>query len=311
MQLLRLVVVSICALLFGMLISVNSVFAANDPRMVVELPEQDVLGLDMRGVLELAIPVLWKRVVPTKDMEKAGKLKASTSLLLQYKTFRHGVKLTFNPDQVQNYLARNRIQMIVERPVWNLSVKTLGLSDDDNKISQELTDFGHSVVDGLGVHLSPHGKKMALIFAPAIDAYGQSMIHLEMQGAFPITLLPVVDQAAEGFLDYQLQDWLAQILITIRDAYSLGEVARIEQSQELRLTIEGEYTLASQIMLEQALLNHPNVLSLVPMTLQKNRRVYRLGLQGEDETWIADWFADNGLSATEEATSEMAAWVVK
>jgi len=82
MQLLRLVVVSICALLFGMLISVNSVFAANDPRMVVELPEQDVLGLDMRGVLELAIPVLWKRVVPTKDMEKAGKLKASTSLLL-------------------------------------------------------------------------------------------------------------------------------------------------------------------------------------------------------------------------------------
>ena len=108
-----------------------------------------------------------------------------------------------------------------------------------------------------------------------------------------------------------MQDRLAQILITIRDAYSLGEVARIEQSQELRLTIEGEYTLASQIMLEQALLNHPNVLSLVPMTLQKNRRVYRLGLQGEDETWIADWFADNGLSATEEATSEMAAWVVK
>lgn len=299
------------ALVFALLGSVDAVHAANDPRMVVELPQQDVVNLDMKRVLELALPVLWQRVVPTQDMDKAARLQASTSLILQYKTSRNGVKLIFNPIQVRNYLARNRIQMIVERPVWNLSVKTLGLSEDDNKTSQELTDFAHNVVDGLGVSLSPRGKKMALIFVPAVDAYGQAIIHLDMQGAFSPSLLTSVDQAAEGFLDYQLQDWLTRILIAIRDAYSLGEVAHAEQTHELRLTIEGEFTLASQIMLEQDLLNYPSVLSLIPVILQKNRRVYRLGLAGEDEAWIVHWFADHGLKATEEAESGVAAWVVE
>lgn len=289
----------------------QDVFAATDARLIVEINEADAVGLAMEDVLPLALPVLWQRVVATSDVVKANKLKASTSLLLQYQTIAHGVRLTFNSNQVKRFLSRAGIDMIMDQPHWNLSVNTLGLSEQDKKISQDLTDYGHAVADRLGVNLSPRGKKMQVMFAPVLDAYGQAWIHMDLQGAFPASLLSQTEMPATPFLSNQLQDWLQQTLTDIRDAYAKGNIEMLTPSSEVWLTVEGEHTLASQVMLEQALLNQASVASLIPAVIQSSRRIYRLILQGQDETWIPGWFLHYGMTATREPQSDTSAWQVE
>ncbi|MDX8382535.1 MAG: hypothetical protein R8M45_00540, partial [Ghiorsea sp.] len=105
--------------------------------------------------------------------------------------------------------------------------------------------------------------------------------------------------------------WLQQILREIRDAYSRGNIDFKEESSLTLLTIEATHSLSTQVMLEQALKNHPTVLSLTPTLLQQARRQYRLQLRDGDDSWIASWFAGYGLQASQQTEGSFSDWLVQ
>lgn len=210
---------------------------------------------------------------------------------------KYGVKLVFNPNQVRSYLAKYKITMIPVRPHWNLSVYAQGFSDTDEDLSGELLNYGYNISDELGFELSQRGKKLQLIFTPVSDGYGEAMLHVDVLGAFSTELLSQADIKADGYASYQLQSFLDQILREIRDAYSLDETVFQETSSDIILTIESDHSLATQVMLEQALKRHPTVSGLVPTLLKKSRRQYRLELRDGNDDWVEDWFTAYGLTA--------------
>jgi len=282
-----------------------------DSRFFIELHEQEDIDLDIQTATELALPILWQRVVPSKDLEKANTLPAATSLLLKFKTVKYGVKMEFNPNQVRSYLSRYNITMIPVQPHFNLSVFAIGISDSDEALSLDLLNYSHNISDELGFRLGPRGKKLQVIFAPVIDVYGETMVHADVQGAFTPDLLSQTDVKSEGFASIQTQDFLKQILLEIRDGYHESENVLGEASSYTLVTIESEFSLSTQVMMEQALSKHPAVLSVVPVLLQKVRRQYRIQLRDGHDEWIGAWFAQYGLTASQQPAGGVDDWLVQ
>jgi hypothetical protein len=304
MNRLNVVSAAICAFFF--------VFEAEavpvDSRFLIGLNQEESVGLDIQTATERALPILWKRIVPVESFDKALGFPAATSLLLQFKTVKHGAKLVFNPNQVSSFLAKRGVKMITKQPSWNLSIFARGFSDSDAGLSQDLLSLSHVMADEYGFNLNPRGKTLQLIFSPVMDTYGEVFSHVEVQGDFSSELLSQTDLPSEGYAAYQLQDFLHQVLVEIRDAYGLGKITFEESSSEVLLTIESEYSLASQVMLEQALAKHPFVERVIPTMLQKASRQYRIQLRNGDDTWLQEWFAGFGLTATKQPEGSIDDW---
>jgi len=301
-------------LFVGMLFVFGSLgaFAADiDSRFHIHVTPDEGAVVTVAEAMELALPTLWKRVVPIESLDKVSRLRGRTSLVLQFKAVKHGVDLVFNPVQVKAYLDGFGVQMILEEPHWKLDVAVVGFSEADGKTAMDLMNYSYSMTDEFGFKLSPRGRKLQLTFAPVVDVYGQSLLHVDVQGDFSSSLLDETSQPSEGYLSYQLQAWVSQILLKVRDAYSLGTLKFDDANSELLITVESDLTLASQISLEQALLNEPNVTKVVPVLLQKERRQYRIVLRNGDDHWLEGWFAAYGLTAVKQPEGSVSQWLVQ
>lgn len=293
-----------------LLCSAKAHAAAEDKRFQVELVEQNAAGQNVQSSLELALPILWKRIVPRGQIDKALALKARTSLLLQFKPLKHGVRLVFNPNQVKGYLQRSGISMIARQPHWNLQVQAKGFGELDDEFSQDLSQYAYGISDEFGFRLTSRGKALKLLFSAA-EAKGVLKYHVEVGGAFSSGLLSSVDMSSEGFTSYQLQTFLHQVLMEIRDAYSSGQFVTTSHAGDTMIEIHAEQALATQVMLEQGLLKHPAVSAVVPTLLKKELRQYRVKLRDGNDGWIKDWFAQRGLVATRYSEDGATSWVVK
>ena len=280
----------------------------DDRRFVVEINQQDGSGLDMNGLTELALPILWKRVVPAAEFEKAMKLPAKNYLLLQFKPVRYGVRMVFNATLVEEYLRRNGIAMLTQYPNLNLR---LSVQNDQGELAQDLQNYAYAISDEFGFLLSPSGRTLKVELSAKEREDGQPVLHAELQGAYTTAQLQAADMPYEGFASFQMQSFLHQILLEVRDAYGLGELARAEAGSELILEIHGNHTLATQVMLEQALQKYPAVTEVVPVLLQKSRRQYRLKLRDSDESWVKEWFAKRRLQAEPQADGRGVDWLIK
>jgi hypothetical protein len=301
-------------LAMALLLTVSQVHAAGvDARFKVHLQQEDenVASLSIKDAMALALPILWQRVVPTADVEKAKTLTGRKSLMLQFNSVAHGVDLVFNPVQIQSLLRRKGITMIPERPHWKLSILVLGFSGADEATSLDLMNYSYGMADELGFELSSQGKKLQLIFTPSLDAYGEPFVHVDMQGSFSADILSQTEQPAQGYVSYQLQAWTDEILHEIRDAYSLGTLDFNELSSEMLLTIDSEFSLATQVMLEQALSRESAVVTVVPVLLQKAHRQYSVTLRDQDDSWVESWFAGYGLTAVKQMEESETHWLVQ
>ncbi|MDX8381507.1 MAG: hypothetical protein R8M14_05290, partial [Ghiorsea sp.] len=203
------------------------------------------------------------------------------------------------------------VRMILQQPFWKLQIGVVGFSESDDKTASDLMNFSYGLTNNFGFKLGSRGRKLQLIFAPVMDVYGQSMVHVDVQGDFSASLLDETTQVSQGYLSYQLQAWVEQTLLKIRDAYSLGTLEFDDVSSELLITVESDFTLASQISLEQALLNEPNITAVVPVLLQKERRQYRLLLRSGDDLWLEGWFAAYGMTAIKQPEGSISKWLVQ
>ncbi len=298
------------SILVAVLLAAPAWAAEVDTRFHIQVQQSTDTRLTLEEAMRQALPILWKRVVPTASLAKAETLSGRTSLVLQFKAINHGVSLVFNPVQVEKYLARFGITMIPEQPQWDLNISVVGFSEQDSNTARELMNYSYGIADELGFALTPRGKKLNLTFAPVVDEYGDILIHASIQGDFSSDLLRETDQPVRGYLSYQLQAWTDQILREIRDAYSQGLTFE-HNTTDVMITLEGDDTLATQVMLEQALSDDPHVVALVPVLLQKLRRQYRLILNDEDDTWLEPWFAAYGLTAMRQPEGSTSQWLVQ
>lgn len=300
-------------LLLSQLFSLTPAWAEGaDARFHVRVYSEDSSArLTVNDAMRLALPTLWQRVVPRQGLKQAAKLKGRTSLVLQFKADKRWVDLVFNPVQVQRYLAGFGVAMITPQPKWDLDVQVIGFGQDDANLARELMNYSYAKADKRGFLITPNGRKLNLIFQPAVDVYGESVIKVDVQGAFTDDVLVETQQVTRGYLSYQLQVWLEDILLSIRDAYSLSTLNFKDTSKEVVVTIESNLPLTYQVALEEALVQQAQVVSVVPVLLQKMRKQYRIVMKDSDDTWLESWFSVYGMTAVRQPLGSSSQWLVQ
>ncbi|MDQ7003184.1 MAG: hypothetical protein Q9N02_10955, partial [Ghiorsea sp.] len=238
-------------------------FAATDSRFVVALHEEGVSALNIRQATRLALPVLWAKVVPAESLDKSKSWPVATSLVRHFKTTSSGANVAFNPNQVRKFLAKRGVKMIRQQPYWDLAVYVAGFTEQDDELAKDLLNTAYEMSDTYGFKLGTNGRKLMLTFSPVADVYGELQLHVDVQGDFSAKLLQQTGIAMQGYTGYKLQDFLKKILLNIRDAYQ-DDFKFDTVSNTVVLRIEAEHALASQVMLEQALLKLAVVESIVP-----------------------------------------------
>ena len=285
-------------------------FAATDERFVVALHDEAASELSIRDATKQALPILWARIVPFDSLEKSKSWPVATSLVLRFKTTSFGANVEFNPNQVRKFLTKRGVTMIQRQPHWDLSVYVVGAAEDGGLPGQDLLNHAYEMSDSFGFKLDSRGRKLMLTFSPVVDVYGELQLHVDVQGDFSAELLQQTDLPMQGYIGYQLQDFLKQVLLNIRDAYQ-NDMQFDAASDDILLRIEAEHALASQVMLEQALLKLAVVGSIVPTLLQKQRREYRLVLRDGDDSWLPSWFAAYGMKVTKQPEGSLYDWLVE
>jgi len=285
-------------------------FAAADERFLVSLQDESASELTIRQATKLALPVLWARVVPFAALEKSKSWPVATSLVLRFKPTSYGADVEFNPNQVRKFLHKRGVKMIQQQPYWNLSVHVLGFAEQGNMLAKDLLNSAYEMADTYGFALGANGRKLMLTFSPVADVYGELQLHVDVQGDFSANMLEETNVPMQAYTEYQLQSFLKQVLLNIRDAYQ-DDMKFDAVSNVVLLRIEAEHELASQVMLEQALLKLAVVESIVPTLLQKQRREYRLVLRDGDDSWVPSWFAAYGMKATKQPEGSLYDWLVE
>jgi len=285
-------------------------FAAADKRFVVSLHDEGASELTIKQATKLALPTLWGRVVPFDALEKSKSWSVATSLVLRFKTTPLGASVEFNPNQVQKFLSKRGVKMIRQQPYWNLGVYVVGFAEQGNMLAKDLLNTAYEMSDTYGFALGVNGRKLMLTFSPVTDVYGELQLHVDVQGDFSASLLQQENIPMQGYTDYQLQAFLKQVLLNIRDAYQ-DDMKFQSVSNVVLVRIEAEHGLASQVMLEQALLRLAVVESVVPTLLQKQRREYRLILRDGDDSWLASWFAAYGMKVMKQPEGSLYDWLVE
>ncbi len=283
----------------------------SDIRFQIQVEQTDSEQLTVHKAMRLALPTLWARVVPRQSMDTAMRLQGRTSLVLQFKKVERGALLVFNPVQVQAYLKSFGITMIPVYPQWDLDIAVQGFGDTDKHIAAELINYSYGLADKAGFRLGPRGRSLRLSFFSLRGSDGEAKVGVDISGSFSSALLSQIEQPLQGYLSYQLQAWLEQILYEVRDAYALGKIDFVEVSTDVMILVEGNFSLASQVSFEQILGAEPDVVAVVPVVLQKESQLYRIVLRGGDDSWLKPWFASHGLIATRQPESSVAQWLVQ
>ena len=285
-------------------------FAATDERFVVALHDKGASEMSIRTATKQALPILWARIVPFDRLEKSKSWPVATSLVLRFKTTSFGANVEFNPNQVRKFLAKRGVTMIKSQPYWSLSIYVAGVVEGNALLGKDLLNHAYEISDTFGFKLGSRGRKLILTFLPVADVSGELKLHVDVQGDFSGKLLQQTDLSMQGDTNYQLQDFLKQILLNIRDAYQ-NDLQFHAASDNILLRIEAEHALASQVMLEQALLKLAVVESIVPTLLQKQGREYRLVLRDGDDSWLPSWFAAYGMKVTKQPEDSLYDWLVE
>ena len=296
--------------LFICLLVPLQLFAAADERFLVSLQDEGASELTIQQATKLALPVLWARVVPFDSLEKSKSWAVATSLVLRFKPTSFGVNVEFNPNQVEKFLRKRSVKMIQQQPYWNLDVHVAGFAEQSDMLAKDLLSTAYEVSDIYGFSLGANGRKLMLTFSPVADVYGELQLHVDVQGDFSASLLQEENIPMQAYTEYQLQSFLKQVLLNVRDAYQ-DDMKFDAVSNVVVLRIEAEYALASQVMLEQALLKLAVVESIVPTLLQKQRREYRLVLRDGDDSWLPSWFSAYGMKVTKQPEGSLYDWLVE
>ncbi|MFQ5582217.1 MAG: hypothetical protein ACE5F3_06290 [Mariprofundaceae bacterium] len=284
-----------------------------DPRMRVEiLPDEEngqiqVLRADIKKAVEVALPMLWNRLIPMHVRNAIPEDVRGLGLLLRASPTADGIRITFNRSRVFQYLKKQQIPYIETPPGFNVTVYMHNLSGISMPQSAALLV---SYADEEATHWGYQLKERAPALVLSWRWLDQQQVSLSVRGNSRLPEFVETKVLEAGDPLPQMQDWLLEVMLKARDAYasdaaiavSADAVADTEEGVptaqdglEVMLTLQRNVALPEQVLLEDALRRNPRVAALVPYLLSSEVQQYRLILKSADDSWLAGWFARNGM----------------
>lgn len=279
-------------------------YADTDPRMVVEVGADEQGNVPaVQDAIQLALPVLWDRVVEDSDRSSVSDSMRATTFLLRVVPQSDHVEVTFNQDRVWQYLDSKEIAYLKEPLRLNLQIQMANSSGNTMpKTAEALLGYAQGVAKARGIVLDTR--------APLLQAnwrwLDSTQLYLKVEGDSRLTGYTETRSMSAGNPLEQLQSWVEALLMKARSTYTTNVTtpaeATIEQPTDgtmaVLLTIDLPATLATQVVVEDSLRQNSHVKLLVPTFLSANSRQYRMVLHTADDRWIADWFSRRGMQAT-------------
>lgn len=279
-------------------------YADTDPRMVVEVvADEEGKVPAVEDAIRQALPILWDRVVEdSARLAMSDKIKA-TPFLLRVVPRSDGVQVIFNQQRVWQYLDQHYIAYLKEAPRLKLQIQMINQNDTHMpKTAEALQTFAESTALARGIVLDEN----APILMASWRWLNASQVYLSVRGNSVLAEFSETRSVKAGDPLVQLQEWVKELLLKVRDARTEETGVAVEKPAkqkwadgiELILTIEQSASLPEQVVLEDALRQNSKIKALIPTHLSATSREYRVLLNGEDDSWITEWFQRRGMQIT-------------
>jgi len=276
-----------------------------DPRFNISINFKDGKTPSVREQVKQALPILWDRII-TQQARQAmpNNIKAMT-LLRRVRPEQDGSIIQFSPERVWTRLEQENIPHIRTLPSFNLRIELTNAFGSSMQGSEnEILAYAHEQSDALGVQL----KANAPLLAIRIQWLDDIQVQLSARGQSRLSEFSETRNLDMSEPFVQLKGWVIQTMIRARDAY-VWQSAMVTDANNvndlvapsLHLLIEQKASLPEQIALETAIKTDPRVQSMLPSYLNYRSREYIIQLKQNDDSWIADWFAQRGMVATPNA----------
>ncbi|MDQ6966097.1 MAG: hypothetical protein Q9M23_04135, partial [Mariprofundaceae bacterium] len=270
-------------------------------RLSIELIEDAAMqgAPDTAALLSKALPILWDRIIPLAHRARAAALKSNSRLVARIIPGRDSTLVEFQGERVFDTLREAHIPAIIAAPRFHLLISVQNvLGQEMQQTSQLLAEEAARLAALHGIELSDSGAGLVLSWR-WLDA-----LHAELsvRGQTRLTEYVETREITDADSLPALQAWLDETLLKARDAYAFeaeAESGAVEDGSRIdpsliEISVQRDARLLEQVALEDSLGRDPRVRSLQPTTLSSSMQRYALRLQGNDASWLAEWFARRG-----------------
>ncbi|MDQ6956041.1 MAG: hypothetical protein Q9M21_02475 [Mariprofundaceae bacterium] len=288
------------------LLNISAAQAQEDPRFNISINFEDGNAPSVNKQVKQALPILWDRIITQQARPSVpGNIRAM-GLLRRVRPQQDGSNIQFNPSRVWALLEKENIPHMRAIPSFNLRIELINAFGGSMQGSEsEILAYAHKQADILGIQLKPNAPLLAI----RIQWLDDIQVQLSARGQSRLSEFSETRNLDMGDPFIQLKRWVVQTMLRARDAYvwqakvvvDTGGAAPVIAPSSLHLLIEQKANLSEQIALETALKNDPRVQSILPSYLNYRSREYIVQLKQNDDSWIADWFAQRGMIATPNA----------
>jgi len=293
---------------------------AADSRMAIDLIAEteevdlDVLHSNVSKAAALALPVLWRRVIPLSAQASIPKRVKAVRFLEKEIPTESGVQVIFHSQRVMAFLKKHHIAYIAQQPAFNLMLQAYGVAGNPmQETANALLDAATQAAEANGYRIDDQGAALVILWRWLDNKQVSVTVRGNSKAGefFATRRLHSADPVA------QLTPWMMDVLLKARDAYAeqpssslitqsnthldplLGLAAPIEKPEiELRLQVQRASGLADQVLFEQELRQDPRIVSLSLRQVNKDGQQYRLQLKDSDDLWLAEWFSRRGMTLT-------------
>jgi len=313
------------------MLSIAPACAASDARMQVDVLANDEEGsglnqlhANIQHAAELALPLLWNRIIPRKARDSMP-VKLNALLFMQRAApTDNGVSITFHDGRVLSYLKSNGLPYIEQAPVWNLSIQLRNESGQTMSQSASLLQaYAETSATNWGYKLDESGDSLILLWR-WLD---RKQVNLIARGTSRLGEFSETRLLAAGDPVPQLEEWLTEVLLKARDALagpqeetvpviapdatsatitalpqqktasteSAEQLLPASQDSYLLLSIERQASLPEQVLFEDDLQRDPRIINLSLRQVNRDGQQYHLLLKGSDDQWLVEWFRQRGL----------------
>ena len=277
----------------------------NDARLRVAIPLEDMQHVrsdahlaDTKLALRLALPQLWDRIVPREARPQADSIAPNYALVARILPSGKQVVVKFNDQAVFRTLKEHHIPAIIMAPRFHLVLNMrngagLEMSQTQNILMAEAKNFAL----GQGIKLTDNAPGLVITW----QWLDNQQVTLALRGNSRLQEFSETRAITDADPLPALSVWLKGILLKARDAYAFNgdspenlNTANATLEQQVMLTIDRKTSLMAQVALEDALKSDPRVHRLLPVSLGLARQRYLLQLEGDDNSWLPEWFDRRG-----------------
>lgn len=280
-----------------------SLVQAADMRFQVHLNFEDAgVAPSIAEQVQQALPQLWQRIVPQSEQTKLHDLQAM-SLLKSIRPQGLTSTVIFNEQRVWQILDTREIAYIRSLPTFHITLEVLDALGRENTSSErELNAYLDEVSQTWGIQRNPSAPLLALhvqwlndvqFYVSAIQQ-GQETQRDQNRWMQGQDAMQQLQASLQRMLLHARNQWISQAAMKPSQEVSQPVINTVS----FMLHIQGQSSLAHQVLLETGLKSDPRVISITPTLIDSTSQSYQLVVKEAPEYWLESWFAQRGMTAS-------------